>query len=1535
MSTTARVKEKLAAAGETGVFDLSDAKLHAFPNLSNLDLDELIHYEVLEINLSNNKLVRLPDLSDFEELEALDCSRNALTDIEKVARITSILTRINFSPPPASSTGDAQEAEQALEMLENGAKAAEFRAAELRAVQEQERAEQLRQQVEAERRELEARRLAQSELAQAQQADIAEQMRRFEEQRKELQAERARQQKEAAAQAEAIEQQRRQLEREQERLRQVEAETARRRTEAEKAQQAASTARQQAEAEAERQRQVAHREAQEQAARAQAAQEAQAQRERAERERAERERAERERAERERAERERAERERAERERAEQLAQQKAAREQAVQEQQQQQQQTDRARRALAEQSTGASRDKSRQRGTPSNIRVENTTSRTLPVPRTGTGGTARTAAGGTTADARSNQARYTPSITAYPSLVQGATGSKELPVPRRKNSSQPSVAAASAIGNATAPTSTRPVQEMAASPARSGVQPLSRNIAATPKSAPTTTPQRKEPFTPSGPSYTTVSSRELDMLRARRRARLVKLHEQDMKEMRNSPEALNTVAFDLMEVMHEEDNTIQVGGQGIKSFLLRNRVERAGKNTLRRLARLALQEALLYHFAVELINLKRPDSVPKVYMNENDALSGANLKLRKNVDGFLEACRRLQLNTVSDVSSLDILQEKNTDRVISLGAKMATHPVRNLRAELDGGGLHAHASTDTRGGMPRARVSLTLGRHMFVDDDLERLQAEFQQQQVQPAAAVLRAPPQVGGALTARQHAPPQASAQTAPRQLHKNKQHVKETQPEATSSLQDHHSEAPIHAMPLGGSILTDVMERQSLRQPSGPRPADSSSPQAALQLKPGFGKDGTTPKGRKSLFARAFDGSHPQWQPRTHAPAPRTGVRFESQPTSKSDRPDLPVASMASKDPAQMSAAEREEAMQEVQRLLTPENIAFLKQRAQQRASKSDSAKPAVSSLHTQARPVRPPLKDSSTKKMHQVPPSPDPSSMSAHQLERVFAGEETVPPTTALEADKMAWLQGDLPAADAAVSDASITMRQRQAVRVLRRLCAASRRHAEHVVQLDVLHLIKGYAAIRPNKTAESSDSDYMFATESLLLVADFARTLLHHPELQAWVKMPTVTTFIQQFVGDFAEHGPSAVFQLQPVDELLALWTRLQVTTTSMAQSDDLLDVILRLVTVVSSTSAPMVRNVLNETQQHITTPGARKVLQFLHDKLLVADDNMNTRLIDYQLTATSESSLVLPLAPEWFFAALRSVQTALDAVQDSLSSSAAEEVALDTSAILEFYAHIFDVQSALVKGIGIDLWYSELLRAYTLCDPIPSFGSVQKPMSRLLNFVALHCREVGATVATATELDLQYVQLASSAHDRVLEDILFSGSSDTIHQQFLLLPLAHPWPSDFRKSLLCHDSIAQVLQTTGSDLMPILHNFQMPLEKDRSIVDLMLRQLFNVQPAQSLLYWLCLHHVAAFLFRDFGFGMDDLTASLNDDPHAQDHRHHALKRVESLEPAVRRDLLCYAPSTPIKSLDEVWSNEESVVPATRRELLVQALEMAS
>ena len=68
-----------------------------------------------------------------------------------------------------------------------------------------------------------------------------------------------------------------------------------------------------------------------------------------------------------------------------------------------------------------------------------------------------------------------------------------------------------------------------------------------------------------------------------------------------------------------------------------------------------------------KLVNVFHPGSITRIHDDERDSHHGANLKIRKNVDNFLEACRKMQLVHVSTVSSLDILQGAQTLKLIGL----------------------------------------------------------------------------------------------------------------------------------------------------------------------------------------------------------------------------------------------------------------------------------------------------------------------------------------------------------------------------------------------------------------------------------------------------------------------------------------------------------------------------------------------------------------------------------------------------------------------------------------------------------------------------------------------------------------------------------------------------------------------------------------------------------------------------------------------------------------------------------------------------
>jgi hypothetical protein len=67
-----------------------------------------------------------------------------------------------------------------------------------------------------------------------------------------------------------------------------------------------------------------------------------------------------------------------------------------------------------------------------------------------------------------------------------------------------------------------------------------------------------------------------------------------------------------------------------------------------------------------KLVNVVKPGSIARVHVSVGD-FNAASLKVRKNVESFLEACRVMQLPSVHSVTALDILQAKGTMTLVDL----------------------------------------------------------------------------------------------------------------------------------------------------------------------------------------------------------------------------------------------------------------------------------------------------------------------------------------------------------------------------------------------------------------------------------------------------------------------------------------------------------------------------------------------------------------------------------------------------------------------------------------------------------------------------------------------------------------------------------------------------------------------------------------------------------------------------------------------------------------------------------------------------
>eukprot|EP00051_Salpingoeca_urceolata_P002016 m.46162 g.46162 ORF g.46162 m.46162 type:complete len:1441 (+) comp11833_c0_seq2:378-4700(+) len=138
----------------------------------------------------------------------------------------------------------------------------------------------------------------------------------------------------------------------------------------------------------------------------------------------------------------------------------------------------------------------------------------------------------------------------------------------------------------------------------------------------------------------------------------------------------------------------------GAYDFLEKAGINEAGDRTIGRLVRTLFEEVQVLQAAVELIeetikepipdlvsphdlascisdgivlckclNVVQPNSIKTIYAN----VEKCSLKARKNVDGFLEGCRRIGVQSAHGCSALSILQEKDTDSVIEVLTELLT----------------------------------------------------------------------------------------------------------------------------------------------------------------------------------------------------------------------------------------------------------------------------------------------------------------------------------------------------------------------------------------------------------------------------------------------------------------------------------------------------------------------------------------------------------------------------------------------------------------------------------------------------------------------------------------------------------------------------------------------------------------------------------------------------------------------------------------------------------------------------------------------
>eukprot|EP00049_Salpingoeca_infusionum_P012934 m.240458 g.240458 ORF g.240458 m.240458 type:complete len:1477 (-) comp15310_c0_seq2:141-4571(-) len=270
----------------------------------------------------------------------------------------------------------------------------------------------------------------------------------------------------------------------------------------------------------------------------------------------------------------------------------------------------------------------------------------------------------------------------------------------------------------------------------------------------------------------------------------------------------------------------------------------------------------------------------------------------------------------------------------------------------------------------------------------------------------------------------------------------------------------------------------------------------------------------------------------------------------------------------------------------------------------------------------------------------------------------------------------------------------------------------------------------------------------------------------------------------------------------------------------------------------------------------------------------------------------------LPMAYDWFYWPLLTVLELIRLVpQGQLSEDHVSELAVDVAGSLSFINMMMATQRQYVDKVSKAKQLSMLLRVLVSRGRLYKEECVQKELAKgLLHLGSLGDDDVSqALVGTNAQTGL-LIQIYVDA----VEEFVTTAMGDDLVGRFLIKGFSTLFPLAIRFQAFSNERFAPLCRVQATDVPDTLATL-FPLETDRQFLDMLIVHLHRETFTQStFLYRYAIHHVAAFLFRDFGDYSIVASEAFEGDEHAEKHRCHALRRaVAAMADDTYNDMLHY------------------------------------
>eukprot|EP00730_Choanoeca_flexa_P014008 TRINITY_DN5963_c0_g1_i1.p1 TRINITY_DN5963_c0_g1~~TRINITY_DN5963_c0_g1_i1.p1 ORF type:complete len:908 (+),score=214.28 TRINITY_DN5963_c0_g1_i1:3-2726(+) len=323
-------------------------------------------------------------------------------------------------------------------------------------------------------------------------------------------------------------------------------------------------------------------------------------------------------------------------------------------------------------------------------------------------------------------------------------------------------------------------------------------------------------------------------------------------------------------------------------------------------------------------------------------------------------------------------------------------------------------------------------------------------------------------------------------------------------------------------------------------------------------------------------------------------------------------------------------------------------------------------------------------------------------------------------------------------------------------------------------------------------------------------------------------------------------------------------------------------------------------------------------------------------VMDAMLLPTRDADS-LPLSVEWVFWPLRSLHSVAEHTRGlQLNASDSKVLLEDITGALKLVERLECHYPDYMGQLSPALHLRELMAVFTMPMDVYQDASVAKIMRSLLPVVT-------SAVLDANDPYEDQIKALLPTYHRAVEELASFSFGSKLFDDYLYIPLARTWPSEFRSALLTSEQALRQVTSDGNFLADRLEAYLSPLETSRPLLDLYIINLNKelLQPS-SLVYKIAIHHVAAFFFQDFGDSTTTQQTVFEADSHAEAHRVHALVRsVLAMPDTIYNHMLGYTPTCmhhdlETSTLDPVETRltmlKSLPVPEDKQSVYMQALQ---